>query len=214
MTQWGSTDEEIKMVLPGNNFLHATPGNDSSGEESNTFVSQSTFAITINCPAADVWPWIAQLGVGRAGFYSYYCGENIFGCGCTWETDQIFPEWQSIQIGDIVYMAHPKCIPNLSNMMICYLEREEDLVFLLKPYFTSELSDHRGRGTWDFHLISQSDGKTTRLLSRISEEIPRNPILGFLSVIKSNIFFVPVDFVMRRKMLRTIKRLAEKEACV
>ena len=58
ITQWGCTDEEIRMVLPGDDFV--------PGETSN-----STFAITINCPAADIWPWIVQIGCGRGNMYSY-----------------------------------------------------------------------------------------------------------------------------------------------
>ena len=30
--------------------------------------------------AAEVWPWIAQLGQGRGGFYSYDILENLLGC--------------------------------------------------------------------------------------------------------------------------------------
>ena len=30
-----------------------------------------THSITINAPTEDVWPWLVQLGAGRAGWYSY-----------------------------------------------------------------------------------------------------------------------------------------------
>jgi hypothetical protein len=31
----------------------------------------STHAITIDAPPERVWPWIAQMGAGRAGWYSW-----------------------------------------------------------------------------------------------------------------------------------------------
>ena len=40
----------------------------------------ATRAITIRADADAVWPWIAQLGQGRGGFYSYDRLENLLGC--------------------------------------------------------------------------------------------------------------------------------------
>lgn len=34
----------------------------------------STHAVTIDAPPEDVWPWIAQMGGGRAGWYSWGSG--------------------------------------------------------------------------------------------------------------------------------------------
>ena len=56
--RWGTTDEEVDMTLPGDDILR-TPE------------SQVTHAITIDAPAETVWPWLVQIGQGRAGFYSY-----------------------------------------------------------------------------------------------------------------------------------------------
>ncbi|MEA2959796.1 MAG: hypothetical protein QOJ58_5810, partial [Alphaproteobacteria bacterium] len=45
------------MVLPGDALI--------SGED-----LTATRALTIQAKAEAVWPWIAQLGQGRGGFYS------------------------------------------------------------------------------------------------------------------------------------------------
>jgi hypothetical protein len=37
-------------------------------------------AVTIDAPVEDVWPWLAQIGQDRAGFYSYEWLENLAGC--------------------------------------------------------------------------------------------------------------------------------------
>ena len=41
---------------------------------------QHTRAVTIDAPAQQVWPWLAQIGQDRAGFYSYTWLENLAGC--------------------------------------------------------------------------------------------------------------------------------------
>jgi hypothetical protein len=64
----------------------------------------ATRAITINAPAESVWPWLAQLGQGRGGFYSYDVLENMVGCQIH-SADRIVPSWQLIRPGDHVNLA-------------------------------------------------------------------------------------------------------------
>jgi hypothetical protein len=84
--RWGATDDEVNRTLPGDDLIsHAD--------------LTATRAITIHTTAAQVWPWIAQLGQGRGGFYSYDFLENLVGCDIH-SADRIVPEWQRIDIGD------------------------------------------------------------------------------------------------------------------
>jgi hypothetical protein len=64
-----------------------------------------THAVVVDAPAADVWPWIAQIGADRAGFYSYTWLENLAGCGVR-DAERIHPEWQA-RPGDQL-LLHPK----------------------------------------------------------------------------------------------------------
>jgi hypothetical protein len=64
----------------------------------------TTRAITIRADAADVWPWIAQLGQGRGGLYSYDRLENLLGCDIH-SADRVHPEWQGIHTGDEICLA-------------------------------------------------------------------------------------------------------------
>ncbi len=64
-----------------------------------------TRAITVRAPAPRVWPWIAQLGQGRGGFYSYDFLENLADCDIH-STDRIVAGWQDITAGDEVRL-HP-----------------------------------------------------------------------------------------------------------
>ena len=58
-TQWGSTDAERAMTMPG----------DADGDPSAPVVLRMTRAISIERPPEVVWPWLAQFGRG-AGWYS------------------------------------------------------------------------------------------------------------------------------------------------
>lgn len=60
-TSWGATAAERAMVLPGD---EPTPNAPNA-----RYVVDH--AITIRAPADAVWPWLAQTGQDRAGFYSY-----------------------------------------------------------------------------------------------------------------------------------------------
>src|SRR5437773_482213 len=65
----------------------------------------ATRAITVHAGAEHVWPWIAQLGQARGGFYSYDFLENLVGCNIH-SADRVVPEWQDIKPGDEVRL-HP-----------------------------------------------------------------------------------------------------------
>jgi hypothetical protein len=56
-----------------------------------------------------VWPWIAQIGQGRGGFYSYQLLENLLGCGIE-NAEAIHREWQRLAVGDPVRL-HEKAPP-------------------------------------------------------------------------------------------------------
>lgn len=62
-------------------------------------------AIEVNARPEDVWPWLAQLGQDRGGFYSYEWLENLAGCRMR-NADEIHPEWQHREVGEKV-MLHP-----------------------------------------------------------------------------------------------------------
>jgi hypothetical protein len=89
--RWGATDDELGMTLDGDDLL---PNPDLT----------STRAISIAAPRSAVWPWIAQLGQNRGGFYTYDWLENLAGVEIH-STDTIEPELQIRSVGDDVNLA-------------------------------------------------------------------------------------------------------------
>jgi hypothetical protein len=91
MYTWGASDDEIKAVLPGDEFVSAhTP--------------RTTRAVTIDAPISAVWPWLAQIGEDRGGFYSYSVLERAVGAHIE-NTNTIHPEWQDVHVGDTVWLG-------------------------------------------------------------------------------------------------------------
>ncbi|MFI5386717.1 MAG: hypothetical protein ACHQ50_11430 [Fimbriimonadales bacterium] len=177
---WGATKKEVEGYLPGDALL----------QDPDTV---ATHAITIDAPLLDVWPWIAQIGQDKGGFYSYTMLENLVGCDMH-NTDEIHPEWQEVQQGDVIHF-HPKFPPAPIEM----LETGQHLVVA---------SDLHGPGAyvWAFALRDLGNGKTrflVRLRSRGHRGVGRAADL---------LLTEPAHFVMERKMMLTIKRLAEHRA--
>ena len=55
--------------------------------------------MTIDAPIADVWPWLAQIGEDRGGFYSYSLLERAAVGAHVHNANSIHPEWQDIRVG-------------------------------------------------------------------------------------------------------------------
>jgi hypothetical protein len=75
-----------------------------------------THGVEIEAAAAEVWPWVAQVGADRAGFYSYQWLENLAGCQVR-NAERVHPEWE-VQPGDGLRLH-----PNLPPLSVVSLER-------------------------------------------------------------------------------------------
>lgn len=76
---------ERRQRLPGDECL-AQPG------------GVITHAITIDAPAESVWPWLIQMGSGRAGWYSFDHIDN----GGRPSARRIMPDLQRVGAGDVM----------------------------------------------------------------------------------------------------------------
>jgi hypothetical protein len=180
--RWGATDEELEASLPGDDLIE---GADLT----------ATRAITIRAPAGAVWPWIAQLGQGRGGFYSYDFLENLARCDIH-SADRVRPEWQDIGVGDEVRLA-----PEV-GLVVAAVERGQSLV--LRGGIPMGKAAPPYDFTWAFALRGQP-GETTRLLVRERYAYTRS--WARLIVEPSE----AISFVMSQKMLRGIRDRAERD---
>jgi hypothetical protein len=89
---FGATPAEVAATLEGDSLL---PDADVV----------ATRAVDVAAAPSDVWPWVAQLGQGRGGFYSYDALENLVGCDIH-SADRVEPAWQDVRQGD-PFRLHP-----------------------------------------------------------------------------------------------------------
>jgi len=92
MLHWGASAAERGGSLPGDEIA-PRPG------------AGPTRGVTVGAPPEQVWPWVAQLGQDRGGFYSYEWLENLAGCEME-NADSIHPEWQNRIVGETLPL-HP-----------------------------------------------------------------------------------------------------------
>ena len=153
----------------------------------------ATRAITIRASSEKVWPWIAQLGQGRGGFYSYDFLENLVGCDIH-SADRIVGAWQDIAVGDEV-----KLYPE-GPLEVAALEPGRSLV--LRGGVPMGKTPAPYDFTWAFVVREQPEG-TTRLLVRERYGYTR----GWAPLVVEPA--AAISFVMTRKMLRGIRDRAE-----
>ena len=184
--RWGATVEETRATMSGDELVPEPKWG-------------FTYAVTIEAPPAEVWPWIAQIGQGRGGFYSYQTLENMVGCRIQ-NVAEVRAELQHPAVGDLIYL-HPESPP----MRVAEVEAPRSLVLHGTPVETGRATSSAAV-TWQFFLAERSDG-STRLLMRGRNDYGATPMerLSF-----GRFPLEPIGFVMSRKMLLEIRRLAEK----
>ena len=102
ISRWGATGEEVRKPLPGDEL-----------ENPMGYRPVSTRAITIDAPPEEVWPWLVQMGSGRAGFYTHEWVERLlfitYADGHS--STRIHPEWQELHVGDRVPYSRLNTVP-------------------------------------------------------------------------------------------------------
>ena len=166
---WGATNEETNKSLPGDELV-PNPA------------IESTRAITVHAPVEEVWPWLAQVGQDRGGFYSNEWLENLAGCQMR-NADRIDPEWQHREVGERVFL-HPAI-----GLKVTKFEPGKAIVL----------------EGWGPFVVEPIDEKSTRVILR--SRVPRGWVaLYYLLAVE-----LP-HFIMERRMLNGIKERAERGA--
>jgi hypothetical protein len=174
---WGATRMEQLADLPGDDLLpHAQ--------------YRSTRAITINAAPEVVWPWLVQVGCGRAGFYSHDLLDNLARPSAT----TIRPEFQHLEIGQWVPMS-PSATPTDRTAFTVDSFDVDRWLLWAKP-----------DSSWVWQLTPDGRGGT-RLVTRVHAvyEWRTHPLTALFGCVLMEFG----DFAMLRAMLRGIKQRAE-----
>lgn len=176
----GIAAHEARHLLPGDTILPAG-------------VYQNDRAVWIDAPPAAIWPFLAQLGQEKAGFYSWEAVENAIGCEIE-NSFSINPEWQRVEVGDDFHLA-----PEVA-LRIAAVEPEKYLV-VESPAGAAAPGGLDFDFTWSFSL--HPVGSRTRLWVReryLTRDTRTAAAVWLVSIGSA---------IMSHKMLTTIRDLAE-----
>jgi proline iminopeptidase len=185
---WVATAREQEEPLPGDDLLAREGG--------------ATHAITIAAPPAAVWPWLAQMGYGRAGWYSHDRLDN----GGHPSAEEIRPELTAIARGDLI----PSSAGGRTSFEVLDLREGAHLVLgfhMVWPFRSARWAEPSTRvsqrATWTFALRPAGGGATRLLVRARGTSRP-----GWLWAPWTAFFFV-AHVPMQRKQLLGIRRRAE-----
>jgi hypothetical protein len=168
---WGATPEEVSRALPGDDLVLRPTFN-------------ATRAITVGVPPEQIWPWLVQAGLTRAGWYSYDLLDNLGRPSAR----RIIPELQKLAVGDIVPMSPD----GKHGMPVQAIDAPRSMIW-----------GTPGDTTWTWQLDPMSDG-STRLISRVRSRYRwLSPSIAFSLLLEFG------DFWMMRKMLLNVRSRAE-----
>jgi uncharacterized protein YndB with AHSA1/START domain len=185
--RFGATNEEFRGALSGDELIPDAR-------------LQATRAITIDAPPEQVWPWIAQLGADRAGFYSYEWLENLVGCDIE-NVDHVQTEWQHVHEGDFIRADRR----GTGGWYVEEVDPPRLLVLRMGEPGTGVRFDagtHGAAFTWAFVLRAEAADRT-RLLVRARYRY-RPGLAPFFEAVEF------ADFVMTERMFRGIRERAEE----
>jgi len=171
--KWGATDIEIKRPMPGDEIVTEPTFN-------------ATRAVSINAIAENIYPWIIQMGVTRAGWYSYDLLDNL----ARRSAEVILPEHQHIKIGDVV----PLSPDGKQGMLVKDFKKNEWMLWW----------ENKGDTTWVWGIYKEGES-AFRLVTRV-----RVKYRVFSAAILFNVLIEFFDIWMMRKCMLGIKKRAEK----
>lgn len=192
LLRWGATDEEVRRSFPGADVV---PGGRRG----------ATMAVTIDAPPARVWPWLAQMGCDRGGWYRWNRLDN----GGVPSAERIRPEWQQISLGD-----HLASTPDgRAWFKVAALEPRRFLglrapLDLRGRPFDTRVARPRSYSDsiWSF-LLEELPGDRTRLV--VSGYAAYHPRL--LLTIGNIVFWEPAHVFMQTRQFANLKRRAERK---
>ena len=170
--QWGALPSEVDAPVPGDALvvdpaLHATR------------------AIVMSAPPDEVFPWLVQMGPGRAGWYSYDWIDNRGRPSAS----AVREEWQAVAPGG--------SLGTLAGIEFLVAERRDPELFVIRLAESSPIAF-----TMAYHLRPWAGG--TRMVVRVRAGGPAWASL-FIRFLLG-----PGDFVMLRRQLLGVRERTSK----
>ena len=157
----------------------------------------ATRATSIRAPVAEIWPWLAQMGQGRGGLYSYDWLENLVGCQMA-SAHEVVARWQEVRQGD-EFRLHPDVA-----LRVVHVDPPNALVVRggVSPAGETGADAAPYDFTWAFVLVPSGRDQSRLIIRERYLYLSKWAALLVEPV-------AAVSFVMTRKMLDGIRERAE-----
>lgn len=170
--RWGAIDEEVARAMPGDEVVKRPTFN-------------ATRAVTVQARPEEIWPWLLQIGITRAGWYSYDWLDNLGRPSA----GRILPQFQHVAVGDLI----PLSPDGKQGIWVKAFEPNQWMLWW----------DKQGETTWYWGLYPRDESQT-RLITCVR--------MHYRWLKPSILFSLLVEFTdiaMMRKCMLGIKRRAE-----
>jgi hypothetical protein len=189
----GSTASERRRTLPGDQLVAAPQ-------------MVTDHAVTVDATAAEVWPWLTQMGWHLGGYYTPH-----------WVDRLLFPDnWASagrldprlarhLLVGDTI----PDGPPGTAEYVVARADPPHVLVLTSSTHIPPGWHEKYGAEftwSWCFHLTDQPDGRT-RVHTRVRGRGAPWWFIGLYILV-----IVPADYVMATGMLRGLRKRVDATA--
>jgi hypothetical protein len=186
---WGSPESIRELAFSGDVFTEGT---------------SHTRAVLIEATPEELWPWLIQVGQDRGGFYSYEWLEDLFMADME-NVYEIKPEFQwPRQTGDTIWLANKEHYNGKGYQIVAESDPFKSLVMVGGEDYANIVKGGKASGSWAFYLYPQGPDKTW-LIARSSEGD-----ISFANRLSRYFTYEVPHFIMERKMLKSMKYLAEK----
>lgn len=186
-SRWGAGPEVVERHHPGDDLVPEPRWG-------------WTHAVEVAAPPWRVWPWVAQIGADRGGFYSYSWLENLVGCALR-DAERVHPEWE-LHEGDPLSL-HPSSPPlrvvavGPGHHLLAFAAPDEEACRKGRPWFAA---------SW-LLLVEETAPGLTRVVSRYrcasSDDLRTRLSFG-------PALLEPIGSTMDRRMLLGIRARVER----
>jgi hypothetical protein len=192
---WGASKAEVARTLPGDELVPQPR-------------LPSTRAIIIKAPAGKVWPWLVQLGYGRAGWYNHdwiNCG--LFGARYyegRHSSNRILPQFQTLKVGDTIPLAPGMGweVVALEPNRLMVLTAQVDLQ-TGKTFQPGAPRPQKYLHSSEVYLLEELDDRTTRFTVRDHLDFQ----MGWMNLLAYAL--EPGYFIQESAFMQGVKRRAE-----
>lgn len=166
-----------------------------------------------DCAPSDVYPYLAQMNLTKAGFYSFQFFERFFGFHIR-NDYTIRPEWQSVEKGDWLYyhqngagtgVVDVKENEYITTYSDTRFKPTQELAIAWRPKWMKGFA-----WTWNFIFLPEDDGESTRFISYLQAWWPENT--GKATITRLMLQWGLASNFMMNGMARKFGKLAEADA--